>query len=287
MSHARARRAVRRDPPRENLLHRADQRNREIPQRRRPGPAPRPQGQMRQRLPPRRPRGHRYPDRPGQHHARQHACLNSGNTANYPSAPACRPVEPAADRPGTPPSACPQPGTTHRNQKRETRTDAQMPKAHGIQVPVTLRARHREGHRHPHRPRHHHHGQHSSLTSGNTVNLPETEPCRTVDPAVPGTTRRPSACPPEGQLPAVTKNRNYPQPVKHPKPAALAHDGAYVYECAMPSHRRIGCVGVVARARPVAARVHGRWMPGTSGVHGRSIRSTSSSGRSLSCWLGG
>jgi len=27
---------------------------------------------------------------------------------------------------------------------------------------------------------------------------PETEPSRTVDPAVPGTTRRPSACPPEG-----------------------------------------------------------------------------------------
>ena len=39
-------------------------------------------------------------------------------------------------------------------------------------------------------------------------------------------------------------------------------------------------------ARPVAAQVHGRWVPGTSGVHGRSIRVTSSSGRSLSCWLG-
>ena len=25
------------------------------------------------------------------------------------------------------------------------------------------------------------------------------------------------------ELPAVTKNRNYPQPVKHPKPTALAH----------------------------------------------------------------
>ena len=67
-----------------------------------------------------------------------------------------------------------------------------------VQVPVILRARHREGHRHPHRPRHHHHGQHPSLNSGNTVNLPETEPCRTAGPAVPGTTRRPSACPQEG-----------------------------------------------------------------------------------------
>jgi len=38
-------------------------------------------------------------------------------------------------------------------------------------------------------------------------------------------------------------------------------------------------------ARPVAAQVHGRWVPGTSGVHGRSIRVTSSSGRSP-CWLG-
>ena len=42
---------------------------------------------------------------------------------------------------------------------------------------------------------------------------------------------------------------------------------------------------------PVAAQVHGRWMPGTSGVHGRSIRVISLVGsgyygRSLSCWLG-
>ncbi len=42
----------------------------------------------------------------------------------------------------------------------------------------------REGHRHPHRPRRHHHGQHPSLTSGNTVN-PRAEPRRTVDPAAP------------------------------------------------------------------------------------------------------
>ena len=112
LSFARALRAVlSRDPHREHLLPGRDQRDREIPERRRPGPAPRPQ----------------------------------------------------------------------------------------VQVPVILRARHREGRRHPHRlPRHHHHGQHSSLTSGNTVNLPETEPRRTVDPAVPGTTRWGAACPPEG-----------------------------------------------------------------------------------------
>ena len=38
-----------------------------------------------------------------------------------------------------------------------------------------------------------------------------------------------------------------------------------------------------AGAHPVAARVHGRWMPGISGVHGRSIRVISLVGRSLSC----
>ena len=40
-----------------------------------------------------------------------------------------------------------------------------------------------------------------SLTSANTANPPEKEPCRTVDPAGPGTTRRPSACPPETNYP--------------------------------------------------------------------------------------
>jgi hypothetical protein len=61
----------------------------------------------------------------------------------------------------------------------------------------------------PHRPHHHHHGQHPSLTSGNTVNLPETEPCRTVDPAARRDTPT-SGMPTGRQLPAVTKNRNYP-----------------------------------------------------------------------------
>ena len=42
-------------------------------------------------------------------------------------------------------------------------------------------------------------------------------------PGRPGATRRLPACPPERQLPAVTKNRNYPQPVKHLKPTALGH----------------------------------------------------------------
>ena len=54
-----------------------------------------------------------------------------------------------------------------------------------VQVPLVLRARDREGHRHPHRPRRHHHGQHPSLTSGNTANPPERGPRRTVDPAAP------------------------------------------------------------------------------------------------------
>jgi hypothetical protein len=38
--------------------------------------------------------------------------------------------------------------------------------------------------------------------------------------------------------------------------------------------------------RPAAAQVHGRWMPGISGVHGRSIRVISLVGRSLSYWPG-
>src|SRR2546429_7016557 len=36
-------------------------------------------------------------------------------------------------------------------------------------------------------------------------------------PGRPGATRRTPACPPEGKQPAVTKHKNYPQPVKHLK----------------------------------------------------------------------
>ena len=70
-----------------------------------------------------------------------------------------------------------------------------------VQVPLVLRARRTRGHRHPHRPRHHHHGQHPGLTSRNTAYPPERGPRRAVDPATAGATRRPPACPPEGNYP--------------------------------------------------------------------------------------
>ena len=98
-------------------------------------------------------------------------------------------------------SVTPAPGRDQRDRAIPERRRPRPAPRPQVQVPVVLRARDREGHRHPHRPRHHHHGQHPSLTSGNTVNLPEREPCRTVDPAAAGTTRRPPACPPEGNYP--------------------------------------------------------------------------------------
>jgi hypothetical protein len=52
-------------------------------------------------------------------------------------------------------------------------------------------------------------------------------------------------------------------------------------------HRHINQNRVRGRGRwdrPMAAQVHGRWMPGTSGVHGRSISVTSSVRVRL--WLG-
>ena len=133
ISHGRTRRAVtRRDPRREDQLHGADQRTRETPHRHRPEPAPRPQGQVRQHLPPRRTRGHRHPDRPRRHHPREHPSLTSANTGNRPRTPAAgqwnRPSPGTTRRP----SACPRPGTTHRNQNREPRINTQMPKPHGI-----------------------------------------------------------------------------------------------------------------------------------------------------------
>ena len=81
------------------------------------------------------------------------------------------------------------------------------------------------GHRHPHRPRRHHHGQltRPELNSENTAHPPET---RTI--AGPWTRPPPArryTGPPADtagrKLPAVTKNRNYPQPVKHLNPTAL------------------------------------------------------------------
>ena len=76
--------------------------------------------------------GHRHPDRPRHHHPREHACLTSANTAkppgHQPAGPRNRPSPGTIRRP----SACPRPGTTHRNQNREPRTSTQMPKPHGI-----------------------------------------------------------------------------------------------------------------------------------------------------------
>ena len=43
-----------------------------------------------------------------------------------------------------------------------------------------------------------------------------------MDPAAAGATRRPLGMPAGRKLPAVTKNRNYPQPVKYLKPMALS-----------------------------------------------------------------
>ncbi len=89
-----------------------------------------------------------------------------------------------------------------------------------VQVPLALPAREREGHRHPHRPRHHHHGQHPRLTSENPVSQPEGNlPAR--GPGRPRHDTPPSAMPSERKLPTVTKNGNYPQPVKHLKPLVL------------------------------------------------------------------
>ena len=77
------------------------------------------------------------------------------------------------------------PGRDQRNRGIPERRRPRPAPRPQVQVPLLLRARDREGHRHPHRPRRHHHGQHPSLTSGNTANPPERGPRRTVDPAAP------------------------------------------------------------------------------------------------------
>ena len=66
------------------LLPGRDQRNREIPERRRPRPAPRPQVQVPLVLRARGREGHRHPHRPRRHHHGQHPGLTSRNTANPP-----------------------------------------------------------------------------------------------------------------------------------------------------------------------------------------------------------
>ena len=112
------------------------------------------------------------------------------------------------------------PGRDQRNRGIPERRRPRPAPRPQVQVPLVLRARGREGHRHPHRPRRHHHGQHPGLTSGNTANQPEREPAGPW--TRPSRRDTPASGMPAGrQLPAVTKNRNYPQPVKHLKPMAL------------------------------------------------------------------
>ena len=108
ISHGRTRRAVTAAiRAGQDQLHGADQGTREAPHRHRPEPAPRPQGQVRQHLSPRRPRGHRHPDRRRRHHPREHARLTSANTGSRPRTPARRPVEPAVTRHDTPATGMP------------------------------------------------------------------------------------------------------------------------------------------------------------------------------------
>ena len=98
--------------------------------------------------------------------------------------------------------------------------DRDRHRARKSKSPSSFAHANREGHRHPHRPRRHHHGQHPSLTSGNTENPPERNPAGPWT-RPPRRDTPPSGMPAGRELPAVTKNRNYPQPVKRLKPMAL------------------------------------------------------------------
>ena len=111
----------------------ADQRNREIPDRHRPEPAPRPQGQVPAAhspapaaTPPPAPPQPSSPSatRPPDQHKHQ------PRTREPPAGPWNRPSPGTTRRP----QACPPPAATHRNQKPGTaRTrNTQMPKPHGI-----------------------------------------------------------------------------------------------------------------------------------------------------------
>ena len=121
-----------RDPPRARLLPGRDQRNRAIPERRRPGPAPRPQVQVPLVLRARGTRGHRHPHRPRRHHHGQHPSLTSGNTANPPERDPRRTVDPAATARHAGLRHARRKETTRSNQKQELPTTGQTAKAHGI-----------------------------------------------------------------------------------------------------------------------------------------------------------
>jgi hypothetical protein len=129
----------------------------------------------------------------------------------------------AKGRPGgpdrDPPRARLLPGRDQRDRKTPEHRRPRPAPPPQVQVPVLFRARHREGHRHPHRPCRHHHGQRPSLTSESTVTRPRRPP-PDRGPGRPARHADPRHAIRE-ELPAVIKNRNYPQPVKHLKPTAL------------------------------------------------------------------
>src|ERR1700678_439275 len=123
-----------RDPPRARQLPGRDQRNRGIPEHRRPGPAPRPQVQVPLVLPAREREGHRHPHRPRRHHHGQHPSLTSDNTAEPTGREPRRPVDPAAPARHAALRHARWKGTTRSTRKQEPPTTGQTSKARGIEV---------------------------------------------------------------------------------------------------------------------------------------------------------
>ena len=133
--------------------------------------------------------------------------------------------------------ACYQAVTSEIGQLQEHRRPGPAPRPQ-VQVPLVLRARGTRGHRHPHRPRRHHHSQHPGLSSTNIAHPPERGPAGPW--TRPQTARHAASGMPAGRkLPTVTKNRNYPQPVKYLKPMALGRSSRsrtfLVLQAALPA----------------------------------------------------
>ena len=78
--------------------------------------------------------GHRHPHRRSHHHHGQQPSLTSRNTYTQTRSDTRRPVEPAVTRHDTPALSMPATRNYPPSPNRETRTDAQIPKAHGIVV---------------------------------------------------------------------------------------------------------------------------------------------------------
>src|SRR3954453_14957892 len=122
-----------RDPPRARQLPGRDQRNRGIPEHRRPEPAPRPQVQVPLVLPARRREGHRDPHRPRRHHHGQHASLTSNNTRKRPEGNLAGPWTRAAPARHAALFGMPtRRKATRSNRKQELPTTGQTSKARGI-----------------------------------------------------------------------------------------------------------------------------------------------------------